>query len=770
MAYGIKYFGQFDSFKQDVSMTFEVQILQKDYEGESTEILLSGSPAIQEWQDDERNVPVKGSTLRVGIINNGIVSIESFYSNYDDEFQVILRQRSTDAILFIGYLIQDECAEIMADFEHEIVLKATDMLGTLKDTSLSDAAYNYPNIKSYTGVNMYSYYDSIYGYKIGIQLPEPYIDSANKTLTISNSYLGLDGTYTILNFELIQLSDPYYYLFTVAEYVPDLFEHTGDVSYYRGIDIMSYLSIGEILRLCILSTKLSLSIKVISTIYDIDGETMRLMDSSQLLGSSFLKDGNWNNCYDVAESILSRFRATLLQSKGYWWIIRYNELFIGNMSPTPSNYLYGYQYSNNFEYESEISTTEPSYLFNYNDLEFGTIKSVERPVGYIKDTFQYVQSESLITNSNLNELGNFVGESSYGTGVDEIHFYDYVAPYWEKYGFDFGAAHLLYYNHLELRIRIKKDYLFNEIERYLTLYKPDFADAWEAIGQSPSVQLSKNDVFTISFKYKAEIGSSTQSISIVNHLKIVIQDGISNYATMDDDGVFYSSQRYIDAIVLPGVDFGQWQDFSITSKPVPFNCIMNLYLFITYFGTKTCFKDISITVNNSNLGANLLNGQQHSYYNTIDLNSTIQNDISIDTSPSPYIAGTLFVDNNTGLMKNISKLWSYPGGIYGGSMLLGKRILIEDLFIKNKARYKYEGNLLKIYKQFPDNYIIGPECVFIFNNNSTDSIRLIFGKLSIDYKQGMADCNMFFISNKDEDLMDIINEYLYEFRYLYENN
>ena len=745
MPYGLKYISRFDSFKDDPCMYFEVQILQKDYDGSPIDILLSGVPAVHEWQDDERNKPIKGSTLKIGIINNGVVSLESFYSNYDDEYQVILRQRSTDAILFIGYLIQDECSEIMADFAHEINLTATDMLGTLKDISLGQAAEQYGDLTTYSSVALNAL-DSVTLYTMDSRVSAL---KPNQKFTIDTGLFF--GSYTLLSITYDSILG--WKLWTSPSGFTPFTSDTCDMTWRTPTELMTYISLGKILRLCLQSTKLELGTKSIATIYDLNGDTNRWLDSTCLMGNTFLNNGEWMSCYDVAEAILSRFRATLFQSKGSWWIMRYNELYRGNDAPNPLNYIIGNYYDVEMDFQTTINSDETSLAFNQNNLEFGATKSIERPVAYVRDTFQYQQPDSLLKNPNLDELGDLINQYTTGSGTGLQTIYEYSCPYWTML---IGT---------DLFIRIIKDYQGVEKERYIVLKGTGAATM--AL-KSNDIELSEGDYIKFSFSYKT---SNSQPGAVNNVFEIGIYNGISNYY-INQDGYWVLSGYGFTYSVRSGDNTNEWHDVVIESKYVPFDCIMNILLTQASFtsGQETHYKNFNFEVNYIVSGAGQVNGQQHTYYNLITLNNVVESDISIDTSPSATISGTLFLDNYTGIIRNRSKYWTYDGAVFGDFGTLGARILMEDLFIKYKPRYKYEGNLLNVFQPFPSNQIIGPETIFLYGNDLTNPIRLIFGKLSIDYKQGMADCTMLFDSNKDEDIEDIKANYLYEFKYLYENN
>ena len=131
MAYGLKYQGEFSSISE---VDYHLEILEKDYTGINYSLQMAAVPVVHSWNTDDIKAPVKGSSLSIRYLNKGSIPIESFYSNADDHFKVIFYQGSK--VLFVGYLVQDDCIEPMLDYTHEVTLSANDNLGLLKDIEL----------------------------------------------------------------------------------------------------------------------------------------------------------------------------------------------------------------------------------------------------------------------------------------------------------------------------------------------------------------------------------------------------------------------------------------------------------------------------------------------------------------------------------------------------------------------------------------------------------------------------------------------------------
>ena len=747
--YGLKYIGRFDSFKQDPSMEFVVQIAQKDYYGIETEIVLTGTPAIHEWQDDERNKPIKGSSLKIGIVNNGIVSLESFYSNYDDEYQVILRQNSNDQILFIGFIVQDDCSEVITDITHEISITATDMLGNLKDVNLLDASLNHGLLTDFNGIT-FNALDSI---SLNTNDNRVANIKPNQTIYINNGLF--QGTYVVLDVTYNLLTG-YKLLFGITTFTP-FTSDTCDCSWRVPTDLTILRPLSELIRLCLQSTNLELGTKAISLIFPSGSTVERWLDGTYILPTTFLNGSNWDNCYNVLEKILERFNATLFQSKGFWWIVRTDELFIGIQST--SNYYYGYEYDSEMSYFGVINSSDYFRTYTFNDFENGSLKSIERPIGYAMETFNYRQPDELLKNSNLQTLGALLDINTTGSGTSLVTEYEYQNDFW--YPWDDNPTPTP-----DVRIRVRKDYLGQEIERYLTINGSAYSDSFAKM--SNGIQLQKGDIITWSFSIRTEVSQPGPiNLYFVARLRNCVDDDLY----MNQDGLFGDSTHLIWFTVEGGLispdNLNEWHEVSVTSVPLPMDGIMNVFLNLPI--VKANYKDIRFEIKRVQDNLGIVNGHTHKYLNTIQIKNVLENEIYIDNSPSAAIAGTLFRDNYTGCITNLAKEWSYIG-LLQVFPNLGKLVNFERMLLKYRSLYKYEGNLLNIYLPFSANYLTGMETLFIINANPEYAERYVFGKLAIDYKNGTADCTMYNIGQYSSDYMNIINNYIYQFNYLYENN
>lgn len=139
MAYGLKYQTQFTSQSDDntPSKLYTLQFEFLDYSGGATSLTGGSTTVIQKCTVDDPFAPIKGQSLEIRLLNYGNLPITAFYHDSDVGVRVRLLD-SIGAVLFIGFIVQDDIAEPMIDYVHEIALSANDSLGLLKGVILSD--------------------------------------------------------------------------------------------------------------------------------------------------------------------------------------------------------------------------------------------------------------------------------------------------------------------------------------------------------------------------------------------------------------------------------------------------------------------------------------------------------------------------------------------------------------------------------------------------------------------------------------------------------
>lgn len=158
MAYGVKY----ELFFSDVvKRKLKIEILEKDYTGETSPIIGTGRPAIIEWDaDDDVYSPIIGSRCKLSFFVTDAVQYDEFYKSDERQYKVkILYYNSyggnwedevgiwdgMDVIwnaeigeefyyqpIWEGFLVVDRYQEAVITAPYEVNLEAIDGLGTLQ--------------------------------------------------------------------------------------------------------------------------------------------------------------------------------------------------------------------------------------------------------------------------------------------------------------------------------------------------------------------------------------------------------------------------------------------------------------------------------------------------------------------------------------------------------------------------------------------------------------------------------------------------------------
>ena len=326
--YGLRYYADFDSFK-GWTEHYRLNIFLKGYnypEQPASRLLFSAVPVVQEWQDDDPKQPIRGCTLDCKFITDTSgVHLSDFYSEDDLQFYCEFRNFNTDQLLFAGFLLQDDCAEIEVDFNHEIRLLFTDMLGTLKDVTLDQAAVIAGQWHTETGVLFQDYSPAANN---TIQSNDPRVGVLKNGDVFKITYGFQTYTYTCYN---ITYSTLLGYLINIGN-PPDIpnYPVSCDFTYKIPYPLDGYVPLIDILKLCLQSTYLQLQLRSFVNIYPITDSHSALEEIWQdtfVTANDYFDGTNWNDCYTILENIMSRFTCSLMQIDGTWVIIRWPEIY-----------------------------------------------------------------------------------------------------------------------------------------------------------------------------------------------------------------------------------------------------------------------------------------------------------------------------------------------------------------------------------------------------------------------------------------------------------
>jgi hypothetical protein len=751
MAYGLRYTADFDALTI-APLNFTLNIYKNNYVGSTDTITLSSAPAVHEWQDDDPFKAIKGSTLTCGIINDGTVSLFDFYSDNDNEFFIELIWNATGETLFKGFILQDDCQEILVDFAHEISIVATDNLGLLKDITLGEAAEFAGPPSTKTGILIGYTFPTTFGTndtRIAVLKP-------GQQFTIENGANA--GTYTLLSISYNSFTTAY--TLVVAETIPSSTAYSADITWNDAIPLDGYVSLLTLVKLCLKSTNVTCGLRVMSELYPVGGATGRWLDDTFVLGESFLQDNSYMSCYDVLEKIMSRFYASCFQAHGFWYIVRYGETFKINTSTPTSDRFNGYVYDEDFVYQVDYQEDITMIIGNPSTYKFESalLNSILRPYKSVQETFNYNQPEDLLKNANLNELGALINQ--YTSGSNTIR--EYELTYWFNWDGTGGPFPSRF-------IRVVSDTTTgNEIERYAVVTGTTADSSRSA--QSTDIELGANDVITYSFDFKTDVSQP----GVVNAVfSVRLKDGTTTYY-LKDNGEWLTPNGFTYS-VLAGDNTNEWHTVTITSRPAPFDGILNIFLGeeTASASDETHYKNFELSITNSITGLTKVIGHVHTETQTNNLKNELSQDIFIDNSPKSTIAGTLFLHDYTGLLRNKCTEWTYTGAPVVFNRL-GQITTAEMLYTRYIPRSKYNGTLLSINQL--DRMMSNFQVFNLGNLYPSQYNWIVPGSVSIDYRNNTTEFTLYEVAFNDtvtydvwqlfEDFLDVR---LYNFRYLYRN-
>jgi len=755
---GLKYTGSFDSIR--TQSRYIVNIYQDSYDGSTIDVILGATPVVQEWQEDDPLAPIKGSTLTINLVTTGSLQLLDFYSDNDNEYLVRLIGDDvvgSNTVLFEGFIQQDDCSEVQIDFVHQITLTATDNLGTLKDINLDRAAELFGDLVTLTDV------------PIAFLPSENYLVIDTPTWPVQpGQTFTIDGTQFTMVTNLGEIDIVYDgWCIQIVEDIPALVIGSFDITYRQVVSLEGYIPLITFIKLCLRSTYLDLPLSFYGHITPTDGEIFldtgetRMLEDVTLLGNTFLKGNEYMSCYDVLEAIMKRFNMTCFQSLNSWWIVRTPDMFLDyDQGETAIDY-YKYE-ETTFAYFDKFTINKSFIIATNGYVETGLLKSIIRPYRRTLETFNYVQPEDLLCNSQFTDLGPLI--STYADGSNTIR--NYTVPCWEA----------LFEGNFFLRVVTNADN--EEIDRYVGTVS-------NSAGLSSPIPLEKDDTFEWSFQVRTD-DSLAGFFTFIFYQGVSITDGTTTYY-LKNDGSWTTTNAFENLTfqINSGDNANEWHTVTYTAKRVPIDCLMSIKLtpatVIITPGLETYYKDLRLTVNWEVAGQGQVNGHTHTASQSRELNNINDVEIIIDNSERSSISGTLFLTTQTGILQDKCTTWKFgngnntgtPGQIFDN---LGQLVTQTYMFQRYKPRTQYNGNFLYIRNA---NGVMSN--LAIISNEFTGALvhnKMLFGSLAIDYKNDSADFTMWEVFNKEipfpadnyTDFTSYLFNILYQFNYLYENN
>ncbi len=761
MTYGLRYTSDFDSFQP--LLTYRLEIFKKDYSGSNEQILLSGNPAIHEWQDDDPKAPIKGSTLKISILTSSTgIKLTDFYSEDDYGWACVLRRLETDEILFQGYLLQDDSQELQVDFTHEIQLTFTDGLGLLKDVTLDQAAVITSVPFTTTGVTVESYIPS---FSSTIQSTDPIFAELLPGTTFTITSGGLAGTFTVIG---VNVFAGLYIVQTNSNDLIITAPYTTDIITTVPYPLTGYIPLIDIYKLCLKATFIASGLNIYSRLFPDGGTNERLLDDTFIQAETFLKSDLWMSCYDILEQINSRFNLSLFQAHGVWNLMRWDELY--RYTTNTGATLQYHTYSTDFVYSATSNNSDVWIFKKGNDMEVGVLKSINRANQFVKETFNYVQPESLLCNYNLQDLGNVIQEYISGTFLIK----EYGLSSWFDGPFSPIPDRFI-------RITFDNDSgsrtFGQELDRNIVIVNSTGSAPQSA--KSCDIAISKDDIIEFNFSFRTNV---SQAGPINTVFAVSITNGTTTYF-IQNNGSWATTLGFTYSTPSGGNTI-DWQSVNIVSNPAPISGILNIYLAeatpngATPSPDETLFKDLNFTIFYIINGSGKVIGHTHTDSQSQQIKNNIDKEIFIDDSPRTSINGALYLASYTSLIRDLTVQWTYPASsiIYPR---LGQGTTQESFFTNYKMRSKYEGRYLFINQE---DVMLTNLALFVDNQNY-NFFRYAPGRMSIDYKTGFADLSLIeiidsptgdfdgpFGSGIEFDYLAWAVTKLYEFNYLYEKS
>lgn len=726
MSWGTKYRVEFDPLEVGTAL-YTINFMQKGWSGNIKTHTAEGTPILQSWSSDDPKAPIKGSSISITLVSAGGLPITAFYSNEDDGFKVQLLKDTQ--VLFEGFLVQDDCSEELAGWNHRLELSANDNLGLLKEVPLDQAPTIYSTIFSST---------------------EPFTSTVPRTLEVSNTFwanlapgyrltisggTAADGVYTIYSMtagtgstSTVLLNEN---IVTTSA--------TGVILVEANTSFALKMTLLSLIHICLRTTGLELNTHVYANLF----ETTHLTTSS-FLGQTlidpqaFLKDDGYEDCYSVLTKILERFNLTLFQSLGVWNIVRWDELrYYNNLIP-------GFAYTSNLILMGAV-TLPAALMAGIGELtvaETGMLQRISRPFKFDKETFNYKQPKQLLKNYDLKELGTLRTQYTAGTGVNLTTTYEYNFPWWvwENVFPTSGSASVYF-------IRVIKDYAGIETARYVVVKTNDI--------HSYKIEANAGDVFIFNAGWRTS-DSRPGPGNYTFYVKLT--DGTTTKYLREPTNATPGWQNgvgWVEAIAT-GDNTNVWHTLEMDSHfaPIPFDGLITVYL-RTFTTAETQYRDLRFTYIPSINDSLKVIGHTHTDTQDLLIKNKQDAEIHMDDSPRNSIVGTLFNNTTTGLLQTRTKLWKR--GHVTETKKIGEITTTETLFSNRVPRGILEGTLI--------GYQDHASMLSVFKYNLFSNYYQ-WGRLEINYRTLELTGTLWENWRDGEVDGDLVEDY--EFNYLYD--
>lgn len=661
MYYGVKYTVQFSSV--GTAQDYKFEILEKNYLGNFYSLDPARSPVRHSCEIDDPVTPIKGTKLSLSYVNDGPTPLSTFYAQDDQAYKG--RLWWGNQLMFEGYLIQDDCTEVLDDVRHIVTLSFNDGLGLLRDIKLNLA------------------------YQPG---------------------------------------------FNPAQSITE--------------EVFTFRTLMDIIKHCIYCTGLELKTILYEQLFESAQLNHKIFtEETSVNMETFLdSDGQWQDCYTVLEKILGWYGLTIFQAFGVWNIVRWHDLRYYNGT------IPGYQFNavmtlegsvtldQTFPFGAYDSTTQP------NTFEYGAQNRILRPMKFVKNTFNYKRPQNF-KNSDFTQLGNLIRQYTVGTGTSLQTFYEYEATFWTRL------------QPGEVFIRVIKNYLNVEVERYIVVKTTGTFSALTLACISSGIEVAQNDFVSVTFSIRCS------DFPVGSFFGLKVYNTVPNITRWaKDDPLGWNSTGFW---LVNALQDGKWNAVEINpNENIPLDGVLHLYLpsLMAPVNGETHIKDLRLTYNIRVNGLINMIGHTHTVTDT-DIDHVIKNNednkIYIDDSPKNSILGTTFnAGQDIGLLHKRTNLW-YREAFNTERKKVGEIVTFEREFWRRKPRTILEGTLNGIYYNG-----VHASPLSRFTYDQMPGLNFILGRWEIDYENNTLSGTMYEMYEDGEQDGDFVNSN-YSFDYIY---
>lgn len=703
MAYALKYRCEFSSYKE---IQYRFDISKKDYSGGFFTLQATGKPITQKWSNDDTKPTIKGCNVTFNYLNKGTQPLNIFYSEYDNTFLGTLTNLTTSEVLFVGFLVQDDCNEIELDFTHEVSLSFNDSLGLLKEITL-DAAFNEWGFSSFNGKQSLATVLFSCLYATNIHLPVKIYSNvyeATQTKQWSTFQTTLIDTDTFLKDETTYSS-----CYECLEKIFNALECTlmqsngcwqlvrwSELRYFNGTNITCWVWDKDFFQVGSSGSGVNLSFGIGLTTYPETGLTKRIQRPYKYVKETYnYKQPNGlirNVTLTNIGSLISDTISGSVRTKQFSFT---DASAWRKLNGDTSRIAIDYDVATNREIQRYIiqpftgypAINQYSPAFAFNEIEVSQDDVIDLLFQFRANTNSGVTKRfSIIVNvQRLNGAGgpSSTTNPSWATWLLSGTTGSGIAG-WNRvtYGYD---------------------------NYYPTSGEP---------GGNPYDLPIESDV------------SAWQSFSLADMIKRHTGNDQADFPKIPFDGLL---KIYIIGWNAPGNSV----DKTGYIKDIRFNLKFR----------------INDSVN--------ITGQTHKDQQQGDIKNINDTVIEIDDSPRNSISGTLFIPQKTTILYTRTKEWQHLNGLT--NVRLGNLVTFDKLFQRRITRTILEGSL---HGLIYDN-INTISAISILNSPNYIGLAFVFGQLEIDYRADKATGTLYEMYKQGEVDADLVDEY--NFNYLYEN-